>query len=133
MLDITLGLADPADLPCFKRELQTAFALAVVDEMGELPDGPNPSDEELGESLKAPNPVVLHILKNGAKVGGAVVSINRESQTNSLDLLFINVENHGRGLGKAACSAIEARFPETRTWETATFNFCAIPVGLGRP
>ena len=121
--DITLSLADPADFPAFKRDLQAAFALAVVEEMGELPDGPIPSDEELDESLKAPNAVVLHILKDGARVGGVVLSINRESQANSLDLLFITVGNHGQGIGKAAWSAIEARFPETRTWETATPYF----------
>ncbi|HEY8602849.1 GNAT family N-acetyltransferase [Tsuneonella suprasediminis] len=121
--DITLSLTDPADFPAFKRDLQAAFALAVVEEMGGLPDGPIPSDEELDESLKAPNAVVLHILKDGARVGGAVVSINRESLANSLDLLFIKVGNHGQGIGKAAWSAIEARFPETRTWETATPYF----------
>lgn len=121
--DVTLSLVDPADFPAFKRDLQAAFALAVVEEMGELPDGPIPSDEELDDALNAPNAVILHILRDGARVGGAVVSIDCESQANSLDLLFITVGNHGQGIGKAAWSAIEARFHDTRTWETVTPYF----------
>lgn len=120
---VTLSVSDQADFASFKRDLQAAFALAVVEEMGELEDGPIPSDEELDEVLNAPDAVVLHILRNGQNVGGAVVTIDRESQRNSLDFLFIKVGIHNHGLGTAAWSAIEARYPETRTWETATPYF----------
>lgn len=121
--DITLSLADPADFPAFKRDLQAAFAIAVIEESGELPDGPIPSDTDLDNAMTAPNARVLHILKDGTRVGGAVVTIDCETQANSLDLLFIAVGRHGQGLGKTAWFAIEARFPETRTWETATPYF----------
>ncbi|GAA0637358.1 GNAT family N-acetyltransferase [Sphingomonas ursincola] len=117
---ITLSTATPADYPAFKRELQAAFAVAVVEELGGLPDGPIPSDAELDEALSAPHAIVLQILREGHRVGGAVVTINRDTQANSLDLLYVSPDQHGRGLGKAAWSAIEAMFPETRSWETAT-------------
>lgn len=120
---VTLLPAEPADFPAFKRDLQAAFAVAVIEEMGELPDGPIPSDEDLDKTLSAPKATVLHILHDNRKVGGAVVTINRDTQANSLDLLFIAVGNHGLGLGKAAWSAIEAKFPDTRSWETATPYF----------
>ena len=120
---VTLLPAEPADFSAFKRDLQAAFALAVVDEMGGLPDGPIPSDEDLDRALAAPNAIVLHILHDDRRVGGAVVTINRDTQANSLDLLFIAVGNHGQGLGKAAWYAIEAMFPDTRSWETVTPYF----------
>ncbi|MGI9375440.1 MAG: GNAT family N-acetyltransferase [Tsuneonella suprasediminis] len=121
--DITLSLTDPADFPAFKRDLQAAFALAVVEEMGELPDEPIPSDADLDKALASPNAVVLHIMQDNRRVGGAVVTINRDTQANFLDLLFITVGKHGQGLGKAAWSAIEAMFPETCSWETVTPYF----------
>lgn len=120
---VTLLPAEPADFAAFKRDLQAAFAVAVVEEMGELPDGPIPSDADLDSALAAPNAVVLHILHNGRQVGGAVVTINHDTQANSLDLLFIAVGRHGQGLGKAAWTAIEAMFPDTRTWQTVTPYF----------
>ncbi|MCA0345357.1 MAG: hypothetical protein LCH99_37425 [Proteobacteria bacterium] len=44
---VSLAVADQNDLPDFKKELQEAFSLAVIDEYGALPDGPIPSDEDL--------------------------------------------------------------------------------------
>lgn len=121
--DVTLRHAEPADFPHFKRDLQAAFAVAVVEEMGEPLEEPIPSDADLDKALDAPNAVVLHILHDDRRVGGAVVTINRDTQANSLDLLFIAVANHGQGLGKAAWSAIEAMFPDACTWETVTPYF----------
>lgn len=120
---VLLILAEPVDFPTFKRDLQAAFAVAVTEETGELPDGPIPSDADLDRAMAAPNAVVLHILHNDRRVGGAVVTINGDTHANSLDLLFIMVGNHGQGLGKAAWSAIETMFPDTQTWETVTPYF----------
>lgn len=120
---VTLRLADPSDFDTFKSELQAAFELAVIEEMGESPDGPIPPDEDLDRAMAAPDAMVLHILHDDRRVGGAVVTIDRDTHANSLDFLFIAVGHHSRGLGRAAWSAIEARFPDTWTWETATPYF----------
>ncbi|MFL9828118.1 GNAT family N-acetyltransferase [Rhodoplanes sp. SY1] len=120
---ITLAVADPGDLPAFKRELQAAFAVAVIAEFGSLPDGPIPSDDDLDRSIAAPGAVVLRILCDGRKVGGAVVTIDAETNRNALDLLFLSPAEHGRGLGRKAWQAIERRFPETRVWQTHTPYF----------
>lgn len=120
---VTLLPAERVDFSAFKRDLQAAFAVAVIAEMGELPDGPIPSDADLDAALAGPNAIILHILHDGRRVGGAVVTINRDTQANSLDFLFIESGDHGKGLGKGAWSAIEAMFPDTRTWETATPYF----------
>ena len=65
--DVTLAPASRADFPAFKRELQAAFAVAVVEEMGELPEGPIPSDAELDRALSAPGAVVRTSCKVGAE------------------------------------------------------------------
>ncbi|WP_288580782.1 GNAT family N-acetyltransferase [uncultured Methylobacterium sp.] len=120
---VTLAPAHPDDLPAFKRELQEAFAIAVVAEFGALPDGPIPSDDDLDATLAHPGAVVLRIRHEGRAVGGAVVTIDRETHRNALDLFFISPGAHGRGLGRRAWFAIERHFPQTRVWETHTPYF----------
>ena len=120
---ITLAEAERSDHVSFKGELQAAFAIAVVDEFGDLPDGPIPSDEVLDGALNAPNAEVLHILCDGRKIGGAVLTVNSETQRNSLDLFFLKVGEEGRGLGIKAWQAIEQRHPETISWQTHTPYF----------
>lgn len=120
---ITLVEAQPGDFPAFKKELQIAFAVAVVDEFGELPDGPIPPDADLDGAMSAPDAVVLRILSAGRPVGGAVLSIDPETHQNSLGLFFLSPAEHGRGLGHKAWLAIERRYPETLVWTTHTPYF----------
>lgn len=120
---ITLAIADAADYPAFKRELQEAFAIAVIAENGALPDGPIPSDQELDTAIAAPDSVVLRILSENKPVGGAIVTIDDTTHRNALDLFFIKSGEIGRGLGYQAWIAIEQRYPQTLTWETHTPYF----------
>lgn len=120
---VTLAVAQPSDLPAFKKELQDAFAVAVVEEFGSLPNGPIPSDQDLDDTIAAPGAVALRILRGGRPVGGAVVVIDPDTHHNALDLFFIAVGTHGRGLGHEAWLAIERMFPETRVWQTHTPYF----------
>lgn len=120
---ITLAVAEHDDIADLKKELQDAFAVAVADEFGSLPDEPIPSDEVLTNSINAPSSVVLRILRDGQKAGGAVLTINTKTNHNSLDLFFVKVGEHGRGIGLKAWFAIEQRYPETITWQTHTPYF----------
>nr|WP_303626249.1 GNAT family N-acetyltransferase [Rhodopseudomonas palustris] len=111
------------DWPEFTRQLQEAFAVAVIEQFGALPGGPIPSDDDVRRSLAAPGAVVYHVVSGGTRVGGAVVTIDPVTQCNSLDFFFIAVGAHGRGLGLAAWRAIERRYPQTRVWQTHTPYF----------
>lgn len=119
---ITLAAVQPADVADFKAELQSAFVVAVADAFGALPDGPIPSDHSLDSAMHAPNAVALRILRNGRKVGGAVLSIH-PTHHNTLDLFFLKVGEEGRGIGGQAWRAIEQKYPETLTWRTHTPYF----------
>ncbi|POR46523.1 GNAT family N-acetyltransferase [Bosea psychrotolerans] len=120
---ITLEPVAAADLALFRKELQEAFAVAVIEEFGSLSDGAIPPDEVINESCDAPGAEVLHILVDGKRVGGAVVAIDSATQHNSLDLFYVSTGEEGRGIGKDAWSAIETRHPETKVWTTHTPYF----------
>jgi hypothetical protein len=118
--EVTLVAAQPDDYLAFKRDLQAAFALAATEELDEPLEGPIPDDADLDKSMNAPCAIVLHVVADGHRVGGAVVAIDPATQSNRLDLFFIAVGKHGQGLGRLAWFAIEAMFPGTLSWETAT-------------
>ena len=120
---LTLEIARKEDLRGFKRELQKAFAAGMVEALGTSPDEPIPSDEDMEKSFGATGAVTCHILMNGARVGGVVLRIDEATQYNSLDLFFVSTGTHGRGVGLQAWNVIEARFPETKVWETHTPYF----------
>lgn len=120
---ITLAVTDPSDFARFRAELQDAFAVAVVQEFGSLPDDPILSDDDLTAAMNAPNAVVLRILRDGRKIGGAVLTIDTATHHNSLDLFFLKKGEEGRGHGVRAWFAIEQRYPETITWRTHTPYF----------
>lgn len=54
------------------------------------------------------------MVRGGSWVGGAVTRIDEGTQENWLDLFFVDVANHGKGIGSAAWRALEGRYPQTR-------------------
>ena len=120
---VTLDVASPADFPRFRKDLQDAFAVAVAEAFGPTDEGPIPSDEDVNASFEAPNAIVHRILEDGRWVGGTVVSIDPLTQNNSLDLFYMRVGEIGRGIGRKAWAAIEARYPDTKVWTTHTPYF----------
>lgn len=119
---VTLAVATPDDLPWFRDELRAAFSVAAVEAFGSA-EGAIPSDEDVESSFAAPDSVALLVLAEGRRVGGAVLTLDAASGRNALDLFFVCVSEHGRGLGLAAWKAIERRHPETRVWVTHTPYF----------
>ena len=120
---ITLDLATKADLPDFSKNLQEAFAIAVVETFGSVAAGSLPSDGEIAASWNAPNAIAHRILEDGRWVGGAVVTIDRARRHNALDFFYVNATELGRGIGRRAWAAIEAMYPDTAVWETHTPTF----------
>lgn len=117
---VDLRPADENERMSFARRLQASFALAVTDR-GPSADVPTPSDREVFASFDDPASGVFDIVAEGEVVGGAVIA--GDDDRRSLELFFIDAGAHGRGLGRAAWRAIEARYPDTRIWETHTPHF----------
>ena len=110
------------DKEWFIRDLQKAFAFAVVEEFGNQEDEIIPR-EDITEAMDTKGAETYHIISNGKIVGGVVVVINAKTQRNSLALLFINQTYQSKGIGLAVWRKIEQMYPETKVWETVTPYF----------
>lgn len=106
----------------FIRELQSSFAVAVVETYGPQ-EGEIIPRADIEQSLDRPGAEALEILLDGEAVGGAVVTADRAAGRGSLDLLYLRQTCHSRGIGLAAWRAVEARYPEVVLWETITPYF----------
>ena len=121
--NVTLALADASAFEAFKQELKASFSVAVEETFGAVEASLLPSDADIDNSLTAPDAVVHHILLDGVKVGGAIVTIDEATQHNALDLFYLLPSTHGRGVGYRAWQAIEQAYPQTRVWMTHTPYF----------
>lgn len=112
----------------FILDNQWAFKYGALLEFGERDDhfeeeGEIISRKTIENSMDAENAETCRIMFEGRIVGGVVLVIDRETNRNSLDLLFIDPREHGKGLGYAAWQAVEERYPDTVAWETMTPYF----------
>jgi hypothetical protein len=60
---------------------------------------------------------------DGKNVGGVILKIDKETNHNHLEILFVSPDAHSRGIGYGAWLAVEALHPETEVWETCTPYF----------
>ena len=74
-------------------------------------------------SIDGENAETYRIVMNGEKVGGVVLSIDKEIRKGELELLFVKPDVHSKGIGQAAWKAVERMHPEIHVWETITPYF----------
>ncbi len=60
---------------------------------------------------------------DGKIVGGAIVVINKLTQHNHLDFLYVKNGIQSKGIGKMIWNEIEKLYPDTIIWETCTPYF----------
>lgn len=121
--NVVLELAQEDELAAFRIDLQDAFAAGLAATFGTAPIERIPSDAELEEMFHGADALTYHVLLDGARVGGVVLTIDAVTHHNSLDLFFISASRHGRGIGLRAWSAVERMYPQTVVWETFTPYF----------
>ena len=126
MTEITLTRLSDDEREQFILDNQYAFRYGALIESGERDD----HFEEEGEIISRKtiedsidNGTAYCIRQDGKIVGGVVVKINEETQHNDLQLLFVNPDAHGRGIGYKAWQQIERLYPDTVVWETCTPYF----------
>lgn len=121
-MQITLELLQEKDKKQFVKDNQIAFQKAFAEEYGELDEMILP-EKDVIKSLEKDNSVAYRILNDGVWVGGIVISINKTTNRNSLDLFFTNPNAHGNGIGTIVWSLVEKMYPQTKVWETYTPYF----------
>ena len=121
-MNIKLVPMAECDIPQFKRDIQEAFQKGFEDEFGKTEQTVLP-EKDIDESLNAKGAAAYKAVVDGEMIGGAVVSVNTETQINHLDLLYVKYGTQSKGVGKMIWKAIEDTYPETKVWETCTPYF----------
>lgn len=73
--------------------------------------------------IDAKDSETYRIVLDGKNVGGVILTINKETNINELDILFVSPEVHSKGVGYGDWLAIEELHPETKVWKTCTPYF----------
>ena len=125
---VTLLPLTEDDREQFILDNQWAFKYGAMMEFGERDghvddDGEIISRATIEKSIDNPKSEAYRIMLDDEKVGGVIVTINRETNYNHLDILFVLPEAHSKGIGFGAWKAIEALYSETEVWETCTPYF----------
>lgn len=105
------------DMIAFKQRLQASFTRAALEafpDFGEV----IPPERDIEESLAAVGAESFQIVRDGVHVGGVIVT--GDSRDMSLDFLFVDPEYQNLHVGYGAMRALEARYPQARSWELVT-------------
>ena len=112
----------------FILDNQWAFKYGAMMEFGERDDhidddGEIISRKTIERCIDSPDSEIYRIVLDGRRVGGVILKINKETNHNELEILFVAPEEHTKGIGYGAWQAVEALHPETKVWETCTPYF----------
>lgn len=119
---LTLCPLEDKDVEKFKQDMQEAFQYGYESEYGKSEEQILP-EKDIVECLNAKGAKAYQAIVNGEACGGAVVSINQDTQHNHLDFLYVKVGSQGTGIGQSIWNAIEELYPCTKIWETFTPYF----------
>ena len=110
----------------FILDNQYAFKYGAITELdkNELDsDGEIISRETIDSSIDDKNCDTYRIMDNGKCVGGIIVKIDKETNHNTLEILYVHPDSHNKSYGQKAWELIENTYPETIVWETCTPYF----------
>ncbi len=116
--NIALEQVGTDDLSAYKALMRRSFEERVRELFGAPDAAPVPAQEDI-DRARGEGADLWHIVADGTRAGGAVVSA-AENGKYRLDFLFLAPEAHGKGLGRRAWNAIEAMYPQARVWELYT-------------
>ncbi len=107
---------------------QWAFKYGALQEFGIRDDhidddGEIISRKTIEHCIDAPENETYRIVLDGRNVGGVILKIDKETNCNELEILFVLPSEHSRGIGYGAWQAVEKLHPETKIWKTCTPYF----------
>lgn len=126
--NVTLVPFESHDREQFILDNQWAFKHGAMMEFGERDDYTNDDGEIISRKtiercIDDPCNETYRIVCNGEIVGGVILKINKDTQHNHLEILFVAPDAHSKGIGYGAWLAVEELHPETKVWETCTPYF----------
>ena len=110
------------DISKFKKIMQEAFQYGYESIYGKSDEQILP-DKDIEDNLKNENSYAYEMIENDDIIGGAIVTIDEETNHNHLDFLFVKVGVQSKGIGQAIWREIEKLYPNTKVWETCTPYF----------
>ena len=118
----------PDDREQFILDNQWAFKHGALLEFGQRDDhldsdGEIISRRTIERCMDAPESETYRIVVDGRKVGGVILKIDKETNHNELEIIFVSPQEHTKGIGYGAWLAVEALHPETVVWQTCTPYF----------
>lgn len=120
--DITLRPLQDCELEDFVKMNQRAFMKAVVEEYGPQTEEVIKT-EDIIECLASEGSKAFNIVCGGKIEGGVVIKTDKETGNGELELLFVDPENHSKGIGLKVWNMIERMYPEVKVWGTCTPYF----------
>ena len=125
---VTLVPLTADDREQFILDNQWSFKHGALYEFGERDnhiddDGEIISRKTIEMCMDGEGAETYRIVVDGKNVGGVILHINKDTQINELDTLFVAPEEHSNGIGYGTWLAIEALHPETKIWKTCTPYF----------
>ena len=125
---VTLVPLSADDREQFILDNQWAFKFGALEEFGKRDDhidddGEIISRKTIERCIDAPDNEAYRIVLDGEKVGGVILKIDKETNHNHLEILFVSPDAHSKGIGYGAWQAVEALHPETKVWKTCTPYF----------
>ena len=126
--EVTLVPLTADDREQFILDNQWSFKYGALEEFGERDDhidddGEIISRKTIERCIDDSHSETYRIVLDGRNVGGVILKIDKETNHNELEILFVSPEEHTKGIGYGAWLAVEALHPETVVWETCTPYF----------
>lgn len=119
---VELCPVEAGELKQYKLDMQEAFQKGFENEYGKT-DAVILPEKDIDQSLNTKGAAAYKAVVNGEMVGGVVVIINKKTQHNHLDLLFVKYGIQSKGIGKKIWFEVEQLYPDTKVWETCTPYF----------
>ena len=128
LLNIILSPLESSDREQFIKDAQESFKYGATEEFGMRDnncdkEGQTISRKHLIESLDKKNAINYRIILDNKIVGGLILNIDKEKKTGELDILFVNKNEHSKGIGTSAWMSVEKMYPEIELWITYTPYF----------
>lgn len=123
-MELKLLSLEEKDIQTFKNDMMEAFRLSAKNNSDKYSKEDEVLPEkDIDESLNNENSYAYKAVLDNKMVGGAIVNIDKETNINHLDFLYVKSGIQNKGIGYFIWSSLEKLYPNAKIWETVTPYF----------